>query len=196
MRIFVKKINLGQLVNIHEAAEGLKAGKTLLYPTDTVWGLGCDATNEVAIKQLEKLKIRLKGKSFILLVDSVAMLERYVSDFPEVVYDLIDLAVQPLTIIYDHPIHLPESILAKDGSIAIRVTEDINCKKLIQRLRKPLVSTSANLSGKPTPKNYAEISETIKSSVDLILNERLNEDMMTPSSIVKVGSDHRVKVIR
>jgi len=187
---------LEKLVNIHDAAEGLKAGKTLLYPTDTVWGLGCDATNEKAIKQLEQIKNRPEDKSFILLVDSVAMLERYVTDFPDVIYDLIDFAVQPLTIIYDRPINLPQTILAEDGTIAIRVTEDMNCKKLIQRLRKPLVSTSANLSGKATPGNYAEISGTIKSSVDLILNERLNENMRTPSSIVKVGSDHRVKVIR
>ncbi|HLW29663.1 MAG TPA: L-threonylcarbamoyladenylate synthase [Brumimicrobium sp.] len=185
-----------KLVNIHDAAEGLKTGKTLLYPTDTVWGLGCDATNEQAIKQLEKIKNRPNDKSFILLVDSVSMLERYVTDFPEVIYDLIDLAVKPLTIIYDHPINLPASILAKDGTIAIRVTEDMNCKKIIQRLRKPIVSTSANLSGKAAPRNYSEISEEVKSSVDLILNERLNENMRTPSSIIKVGNNHSVKVIR
>jgi len=183
-------------VNIHDAAEGLKAGKTLLYPTDTVWGLGCDATNEEAIKQLEKIKHRSNEKSFILLVDSVAMLERYVTNFPEVCYDLIDFAERPLTIIYDQAINLPKSILAADGSIAIRVTEDLNCKKLIQRLRKPLVSTSANLSGQPTPGSYAEISEEIKSAVDLILKERLEEKMRVPSSIIKVGSDHSVKVIR
>jgi len=187
---------LEKLVNIHDAAEGLKTGKTLLYPTDTVWGLGCDATNEQAIKQLEKIKNRPNDKSFILLVDSVSMLERYVTDFPEVIYDLIDLAVKPLTIIYDHPINLPASILAKDGTIAIRVTEDMNCKKIIQRLRKPIVSTSANLSGKAAPRNYSEISEEVKSSVDLILNERLNENMRTPSSIIKVGNNHSVKVIR
>ena len=183
-------------VNIHDAAEGLKAGKTLLYPTDTVWGLGCDATNEEAIKQLEKIKNRPDEKSFILLVDSVAMLERYVTKFPEVVYDLIDFAVRPLTIIYDHPINLPESILAADGTIAIRVTEDLNCLKIIQRLRKPLVSTSANLSGQPTPASFSEIHEDIKSNVDLILNERLEERMRTPSSIIKVGSNNSVKVIR
>lgn len=185
-----------KLVNIHDAAEGLIVGKTLLYPTDTVWGLGCDATNEEAIKQLEKIKNRPEEKSFILLVDSVAMLERYVSGFPEVIYDLIDFAVKPLTIIYDKPFNLPESILAADGSIAIRVTEDLNCKKLIQRLRKPLVSTSANLSGQPTPGHFSEISNKIKDSVDLILNERLEENMRTPSSIIRVGSNNNVKVIR
>lgn len=187
---------MGKKVNIHDAAEGLKAGKTLLYPTDTVWGIGCDPENEEAVKQLEKIKNRPDEKSFILLVDSVAMLERYVTNFPEVCYDLIDFAERPLTIIYDQPINLPKSILAADGSIAIRVTEDLNCKKLIQRLRKPLVSTSANLSGQPTPGSFPEISEEIKSAVDMILNERLEDKMRVPSSIIKVSSDHSVKVIR
>ncbi len=185
-----------KLVNIHDAAEGLKAGKTLLYPTDTVWGLGCDATNEEAIQKIVDIKNRSEVKSFILLVDSVAMLERYVTNIPEVCFDLIDFAVRPLTIIYDEPINLPKSLLAADGTIAIRVTEDMNCKKLIQRLRKPLVSTSANISGQPVANRFSEISEDIKAGVDLILNERLEERMQKPSSIIKVGSDNGVKVIR
>lgn len=183
-------------MNIHDAAEGLKAGKTLLYPTDTVWGLGCDASNEEAIQKIVDIKSRSEEKSFILLVDSVAMLERYVTNIPEVCFDLIDFAVRPLTIIYDEPINLPKSLLAPDGTIAIRVTEDMNCKKLIQRLRKPLVSTSANITGQPNAKNFAEITEEIKAGVDLILNERLEERMQKPSSIIKVGSDNGVKVIR
>lgn len=183
-------------MNIHDAAEGMKAGKTLLYPTDTVWGLGCDASNEEAIQKIVDLKKRSDEKSFILLVDSVAMLERYVADIPEVCFDLIDFAVRPLTIIYDRPINLPKSLLAPDGTIAIRVTEDMNCKKLIQRIRKPLVSTSANITGQSNAKSYAEIDEVIKSGVDLILNERLDEKMQKPSSIIKVGSDNGVKVIR
>lgn len=183
-------------MNIHDAAEGLKAGKTLLYPTDTVWGLGCDATNEDAIKKLVAIKNRPEEKSFILLVDGVAMLERYAANIPEVCFDLIDFAVRPLTIIYDEPINLPKSLLAPDGTIAIRVTEDMNCKKMIQRLRKPIISTSANLAGQPNANSYAEISEEIKSGVDLILNERLEEVMRKPSSIVKVGSNNNVKVIR
>lgn len=183
-------------MNIHDAAEGLKAGKILLYPTDTVWGLGCDASNEEAIQKIVDIKSRSEEKSFILLVDSVAMLERYVTNIPEVCFDLIDFAVRPLTIIYDEPINLPKSLLAPDGTIAIRVTEDMNCKKLIQRLRKPLVSTSANITGQPNAKNFAEITEEIKAGVDLILNERLEERMQKPSSIIKVGSDNGVKVIR
>ena len=187
---------MGELVNIYEASEGLKAGRTLLYPTDTVWGLGCDATNEKAIEQIFKIKNRPKEKSFILLVDSVAMLERYVSDFPDVCYDLIDFAVRPTTIIYDLAIGLPQSLLADDGSIAIRVTNDLNCKKLIQSIRRPLVSTSANLFSQPTPTRFDDIDEKIKSEVDLILNNRLKEEMRTPSSIIKVGNNNDIKVIR
>ncbi|RFC53773.1 L-threonylcarbamoyladenylate synthase [Brumimicrobium aurantiacum] len=183
-------------VNIHEAAEGLKNGKTILYPTDTVWGIGCDASNEEAIQKVNEIKNRDGEKSFIVLVDSVAMLERYVTDFPDVCYDLIDFTEEPLTIIYDQPRNLPKALLAKDGSIGIRVTNDMNCKKLIQKIRKPLVSTSANISGKPTATQFDEIDESIISSVDLILNERTKEVMRKPSSIIKVGSNHNVKVIR
>lgn len=183
-------------VNIHDAAEGLKNGDTLLYPTDTVWGIGCDATNEDAIKKIVEIKQRPEDKSFIILVENVAMLERYVKDFPEVCYDLIDYAEEPLTIIYDSPMHLPKSLLAKDGTIAIRVTNDMNCKKLIQRIKKPLVSTSANISGNKNPVCFADIDENIKSAVDLILEDRLDETMKKPSSIIKVSNDNSVKVIR
>ena len=183
-------------MNIHDAVEGMKEGKTLLYPTDTVWGLGCDASNEEAIQKIFGIKNRPNDKSFIVLVDSVAMLERYVANIPEVCFDLIDFSVRPLTIIYDEPINLPKSLLAADGTIAIRVTEDMNCKKMIQRLRKPLVSTSANITNQPNVNTFTEISNDIKSAVDLILNERLEEVMRKPSSIVKVGSNNDVKVIR
>lgn len=185
-----------KFVNIHDAAEGLKAGKTLLYPTDTVWGLGCDATNEEAIKKIEKVKHRSKEKSFILLVDSIVMLERYVRDIPDVCFDLIEVTDKPLTIIYDNPMNLPASLLATDGSIGIRVTEDLNCMKLIQRLRKPLVSTSANISGQKTATSFEDIHEEIKNDVDLILNDRLKEIMKNPSTIIKVASNGNVKIIR
>ncbi|MCO5268438.1 MAG: L-threonylcarbamoyladenylate synthase [Brumimicrobium sp.] len=187
---------MSQLVDIKEAVQGLKDGKTLLYPTDTVWGIGCDCTNEEAIQRIIEIKKRDAHKSFILLVDSVAMLERYVDNIPDVCYDLIDLATKPTTIIYDTPNGLPTSLLAEDGSIAIRVTDDNLCKRMIQQLRKPIVSTSANISKEPTARNYSEINSIIKEQVDFILNERLNEDMSTPSSIIKVGNDYKVKVIR
>ncbi|MBW7867956.1 MAG: threonylcarbamoyl-AMP synthase [Brumimicrobium sp.] len=187
---------MGKLVDIHEAIQGLKEGKTLLYPTDTVWGIGCDCTNEQAIQRIITIKQRSPQKSFILLVDSVAMLERYVDNIPDVCYDLIDFASKPTTIIYDTPNGLPTSLLAEDGSIAIRVTEDNLCKRMIQQLRKPIVSTSANISGEPTAHNYSEINSIIKEQVDFVLNERLNEGMHAPSAIIKVGNDYKVKVIR
>lgn len=183
-------------VDIVKAVEGLKEGKSLLYPTDTIWGLGCDATNNDAIKRIFEIKNRPENKSFIVLVNCVAMLERYVSAFPEVCYDLIDLAEKPLTIIYDNPIGLPKSLLAKDGSIGIRVTKDAICNRLIQGLRKPIVSTSANISGEPNAKSFNDISVDIKNSVDMILEERQDEIMNQPSSIIKIGVDHSVKVIR
>lgn len=183
-------------VDVIKAIEGLKEGKSLLYPTDTIWGLGCDATNEEAINKVFEIKSRPKNKSFIVLVSSVAMLERYVSEFPEVCYDLIDLAEKPLTIIYDCPVGLPKSLLAEDGSIGIRVTKDQICNHIIQGLRKPIVSTSANLSGEPNPKSFHDINSKIKDSVDMILEERWDENMNQPSSIIKIGADHSVKVIR
>lgn len=183
-------------VDVTKAIEGLKEGKSLLYPTDTIWGLGCDATNEEAIDKVYEIKSRPKNKSFIVLVNSVAMLERYVSEFPEVCYDLIDLAEKPLTIIYDRPIGLPKSLLAADGSIGIRVTKDPICNRIIQGLRKPIVSTSANISGEPNPKSFHDINTKLKESVDMILEERWDENMNQPSSIIKIGADHSVKVIR
>lgn len=183
-------------VDIIKAIQGLKEGKTLLYPTDTIWGIGCDATNEGAINTIYDIKNRPKHKSFIVLVNSVAMLERYVSEFPEVCYDLIDLAEKPLTIIYEKPIGLPASLLAEDGSVGIRVTKDPICNRLIQGIRKPIVSTSANLSGESSPTSFSDINSQIKDKVDMILEERWEERMSQPSSIIKIGTDHSVKVIR
>lgn len=185
-----------KLVNINIACEGLKEGKTLLYPTDTVWGIGCDINNEEAVNKIYKIKKRAQDKSFILLVESVAMLERYIRNIPDVCYDLIDLTEKPLTIIYETPTGLPPYLLAADGSIGIRVTTDPNCRKLIQALRRPLVSTSANVSGEPPATCFKEINEDIKSGVDLILHKRMDEIMRTPSSIIMVGENGKVKVIR
>lgn len=183
-------------MEIKEIIEGLKEGKTLLYPTDTIWGIGCDAKNEKAIEKIFEIKQRPKEKSMIILVDSVPMLERYVKNFPEVCYDLIDFAVKPLTIIYEEPSGLAKNALADDGSIGIRVTNDPICRKIIQGLRGPLISTSANISGEPSPKNFNEVSEKIKKGVDMILNQRTNEQMTAPSSIIRVGNDASIQIIR
>jgi len=142
------------------------------------------------------LKNREEETSFIMLVDSFQMIERYVPEFHEVCYELGDFAVTPLTIIYPNAKNIAPSVLAADGSVGIRITTDPTCIKLIKGLRKPLISTSANLSGKPTPMNYDEISEEIKKGVDGIIEERLKERMSSPSQIIKVETDGTFKIIR
>ena len=176
--------------------DGLKKGGTVLYPSDTIWGLGCDATNEEACQKLLALKNRPNEKSFILLVDNFNMIERFIPDFHEICYDLADVAVKPLTIIYPNAKGLAPSVLAPDGSVGIRITQDSNCLKLIRGMRKPLVSTSANLSGQPSPTCYDNVDAAIKKNVDFILKERLTEKMTTPSQIIKIGVNGDVKVLR
>ena len=183
-------------MTIEETIEKLRSGGIILYPSDTIWGLGCDATNEEACQRIHELKDRPANKSFILLVDGFPMLERYVPDFHPVCYDLADLATQPLTIIYPSARGLAPSVLALDGTIGIRITKDPNCLKMIRALKKPLVSTSANLSGEASPRNYSEIDPKLKNGVDAVLEDRLHETMSTPSQIIKIGLDGSVQVIR
>jgi L-threonylcarbamoyladenylate synthase len=183
-------------MNLEETIEQLKNGGTILYPSDTIWGLGCDATNEEACQRILELKNRPEQKSFIVLVDSVSMLEKYVPDFHQVCYDLIDFAEKPLTIIYPSAIHLAPSVIAKDGTVGIRITKDPTCLKLIRSINKPIVSTSANLSGKVNPKSFKEIDESINSGVDAVLELRIDEPMTSPSQIVKISLDGSVVVIR
>jgi L-threonylcarbamoyladenylate synthase len=183
-------------MNLDQVIETLKSGGTILYPTDTIWGLGCDATNEEACQKILNLKNRPDEKSFIVLVDGFPMLEKYVPDFHEVCYDLVDLADKPLTIIYPSAKGLASSVLAADGTVGIRITKDPNCLKLIRAIHKPLVSTSANLSGQATPSCFDEIDAPIKANVDAILEERKSEKMTTPSQIIKIGLDGSVKVLR
>lgn len=181
---------------INKAIEVLKNKGTLLYPTDTIWGVGCDATIEEAVEKVFQLKQRPDSKSFIILVDSVAMLERYIPSFPEVCYDLIDFAEKPLTIVYDDAKGLASNVLAADGSIGVRVTKDPVCVQLIRGLRKPIVSTSANLSGSPTPTCFGDVSQEIKKGVDFIFEHRTEEIMQRPSSIIRVGKNADVQIIR
>jgi L-threonylcarbamoyladenylate synthase len=183
-------------MRIDETIEVLKNGGTILYPTDTIWGIGCDATDETACQKILDIKNRPNEKSFIVLVDSVAMLEKYVPEFHSVCYDLIDLSEKPLTIIYPSATDLAQTILAEDGSIGIRITKDPICLKLIRSIRKPIVSTSANLSGEKIPTCFDEIAAALKNGVDAIVNERLTEKMTTPSQIIKIGIDGSVKIIR
>lgn len=181
---------------MEKAIEALQSGGTILYPTDTIWGLGCDATNEAACQKIARLKNRPENKSFIILVDSVQMVEKYIPEFPDVCYDLIDLADKPLTIIYPNARNLAPSILADDGSVGIRVTKDPICIKLIRAMRKPLLSTSANLSGENSPTCFDDVAQELKTGVDAIVMEKLTEKRTAPSQIIKVGIDYSIKVIR
>lgn len=183
-------------VKIKQAVEYLRNGDTLLYPTDTIWGLGCDATNEAAVEKVMVLKNRPENKSLIALVHSVAFLERYIRDIPEVCYELINNSDKSLTIIYEHPIHIAPNALALDGSMGFRVTNDPICQHIIQQLNKPLISTSANLSGEPSPTCFDDVSPLIKSGVGFILDERTKETMTKPSTIIKINNDSSFKIIR
>ncbi len=179
-----------------DALETLKNGGTLLYPTDTIWGIGCDATNDAACQKIMQIKNRPAEKSFVILVDSVQMIEKYIPDFPDVCYDLVDLADKPLTIIYPGARSLAPTVLASDGSVGIRVTKDPLCLKLIRAMRKPLVSTSANLSGEPNPTCFADIHSSIKENVDFVVEERLEEVRTAASQIIKIGTDYSIQIIR
>jgi L-threonylcarbamoyladenylate synthase len=182
--------------NLDKITETLKNGGTILYPTDTIWGIGCDATNEEACQKVLKVKQRPEHKSFIILVDSFQMLEKYVPEFSSVCYELAELAIKPLTIIYPKAVGLAPSVVAEDGSVGIRLTKDPICLKLLKSLKKPLVSTSANISGEHYPTCFDDINIQIKENVDQIIEERLEEKQVTPSQIIKIGLDSSIKILR
>ena len=175
----------------------MAAGGLILYPTDTIWGIGCDATNEEAVRKVYALKRRSDHKAMLLLMDSSAKLNYYVQEVPDVAWDLIELADSPLTVIYSGARNVAPNLLAEDGSVGIHITQEEFSHKLCERFRKPLVSTSANVSGAPSPANFSEISETIKSGVDYIVRYR-QEDLSkaAPSHIIKLGAGGLVKIIR
>ena len=175
----------------------MREGGVILYPTDTVWGIGCDATNEDAVRRVYEIKQRQDSKAMLVLVDSSVKVDFYVRDVPEVAWDLIDLADKPLTIIYSGARNLAANLLAEDGSVGIGVTNEEFSKRLCQQFRKAIVSTSANISGQPSPKNFSEISEEVKSAVDYIVGYR-QEEMSNPkpSSIIKLGKGGVIKIIR
>ena len=173
----------------------MNEGGVILYPTDTVWGIGCDATNEEAVRRVYEIKKRADSKA--MLVDSSVKVDFYVQDVPDVAWDLIEVADKPLTIIYSGARNLAPNLLAEDGSVGIRVTNEAFSKRLCQQFRKAIVSTSANISGQPSPKNFSEISEEVKSAVDYIVGYR-QEEMSNPkpSSIIKLGKGGVIKIIR
>ena len=175
----------------------MREGGVILYPTDTIWGIGCDATNEDAVRRVYEIKQRQDSKAMLVLVDSSVKVDFYVQDVPEVAWDLIDLADKPLTIIYSGARNLAANLLAEDGSVGIRVTNEDFSKRLCQQFRKAVVSTSANISGQPSPRNFSEISEEVKSAVDYIVGY-LQEEMSNPkpSSIIKLDKGGVIKIIR
>lgn len=175
----------------------MQQGGLILYPTDTIWGIGCDATNEAAVRRVYELKKRTDHKAMLVLIDSTAKLDRYVEEVPDIAWDLIEVADKPLTIIYSGGKGLAPNLLGEDGSIGIRVTREAFSKALCERFRKPLVSTSANVSGDPSPANFSEISETIKNGVDYIVGYRQDDQAKaTPSNIIKLGASGEIQIIR
>ncbi len=182
---------------IKKACQVMREGGVILYPTDTIWGIGCDATNEEAVRRVYEIKRRADSKAMLVLVDSAVKVDFYVQDVPEVAWDLIELADKPLTIIYSGARNLAPNLLAEDGSVGIRVTGEEFSKRLCQQFRKAIVSTSANVSGQPSPQNFSEISEDIKAAVDYIVDYRREETTQAkPSSIIKLDKGGVIKIIR
>lgn len=183
--------------DIRQAVETMRKGGVILYPTDTVWGIGCDATNAEAVARIYKIKQRDDSKAMICLVDSDARLQRYVRNVPNVAWELLDCVDEPTTVILDGAVNLASNLIADDGSIALRITDEPFSKELCYRFQKAVVSTSANISGEPAAQNYCDISQDILDAVDYVCWSRRQEHKPhTPSSIIKLGMDGEVRIIR
>lgn len=183
--------------DINRAVEVMNRGGVILYPTDTIWGIGCDATNEEAVRRVFAIKQRDDAKALITLVDSEAKVQFYVREVPDVAWDLIEYAEHPLTIIYDNARNLAPNLLAEDGSAGIRVTREEFSRNLCMRMRRAIVSTSANISGQPSPHCFADISPDILQAVDYVCTSRRDETANPPASnIIKLGATGMVKIIR
>ncbi|MEG1573449.1 MAG: L-threonylcarbamoyladenylate synthase [Bacteroidales bacterium] len=189
MEIFEEEIRL--------ACDILEKGGIILYPTDTIWGIGCDATNDNAVKKVFDIKRRADSKALIVMIDNPVKIDFYADSVPEITRELIEVSDKPLTIVYPRGRNLSSLLLAEDGSVGIRVTEEVFSKKLCGRFRKAIVSTSANISGETAPKNFSEISEEIKNSVDYIVKYR-QDDISQPnaSSVIKVEDGGVIKILR
>lgn len=201
-RIFVVPLPLRNEImdrkeDIKNAVEVMRKGGVILYPTDTVWGIGCDATNEEAVAKVYKIKQRDDSKALICLVDSDARLQRYVRNVPNVAWDIFDLATKPTTIILDGAVNLAPNLIAEDGSIAMRITQEEFSKELCYRFQKAIVSTSANISGQPAAQNFQDIAPELLEAVDYVCYSRRQEKKPhTPSSIIKLTENGEVTVIR
>ena len=183
--------------DLKKAVEVLKSGGIILYPTDTIWGIGCDATNTEAVKRIYDIKKREDSKSIPILMENPALLNRYVDEVPEVAWDLVELSTTPLTVIYPGAKNLATNLVAEDGSIGIRFTKEEFTRQLLQRFRRPIVSTSANISGEKSPAFFDEISEEIRESVDYIVEYRQDDSMPSqPSSVIKLGPGGQIDILR
>ena len=183
--------------DLRKSCEVLERGGLILYPTDTIWGIGCDATNEDAVRRVYELKRRSDSKAMLVLLDSAAKLDRYVDEVPDIAWSLIEVADKPLTIIYSGAKNLAKNLIAEDGSLGIRITGETFSHKLCEQFRRPIVSTSANVSGEPSPSVFAEISDVIKSGVDYIVGYRQDDKQAArPSSIIKLEAGGVFKIIR
>jgi len=182
---------------IKKALDVLYNGGIILYPTDTVWGLGCDATNEKAVKRIHEIKRNADKKAMLVLIDNPGKLQSYVDEVPDIAWELIEMSEKPLTIIYPAAKNLAPNLVGEDKSIGIRVTKEAFSRNLCMRFKKPIVSTSANVCGAPTPANFSQISEEIKSAVDYVVNFRKDEpSQFKPSSIIKLGKGNLFQLIR
>lgn len=183
--------------DLQKALETLKKGGTILYPTDTIWGIGGDATNTDTIAEIYKIKGREEGKSMLILLENENQLSSYVQDIPDVAYQLIEYSERPLTIIYDGAKNLPDNLIGPDKTIGIRIVKHPFCQALIQRFRKPIVSTSANISGRPSPSTYQDIADEIKEQVDYVVQfGEYTEDIKQPSIIMRLESTGRFEFLR
>lgn len=183
--------------DLQKALDTLRKGGLILYPTDTIWGIGCDATNEEAVQKIFRLKQREDAKSMLLLVDSIGRIASYVEEVPDLAWDLIEVSDKPLSIIYDGAKNIAASAIAEDGSVGIRVCQEPFVKALLQQFRKPIISTSANISGAQTPTNFIEITSEIKSAVDYtVLYRQEDVTQVKSSSIIKLGKYGEIKIIR
>ena len=181
---------------IDHCIETLNIGGLILYPTDTAWAIGCDATNEIAVKRVQNLKKNITDSPMVCLVANQAMLERYIKEVPDLAYDIIDLASKPTTLVLDGPKGFARNLLAHDNSIAIRVASDKFCRYLINKYKRPLVATTACAFGTSIPKKFISISNEILKGVDYVVNLHQEKENLAPSSIIKLSNNGTVKVIR
>lgn len=183
--------------DINIALEVLKSGGIILYPTDTIWGLGCDAANKDAVEKIFKIKKRNEQKSMLILLNNISSIYSYVEIVPEIAFDIIELSDKPVTVIFPGAKNLAQNLIAEDGSIGIRITHERFTEQLLKKFRKPIVSTSANVANTETPLNFSEISNEIKEKVDYIVEYKQEETILgNPSSIIKIGLSNEVQVIR